>query len=412
MSPTSFCLKNFFDCAIITVSKEKGIKFFMTTFFTEVFDTPSPVAPLGLIVMEGARKMGEKVDTYLTNWYNRDLSNHHREFVQRDTFILKSSCPRFTSGDSKGIISDSVRGMDLYILCDVGNYSLEYELPGGTNHMSPDDHYADLKRLISAAGGKAERITVIMPILYGGRQHRRNSRESLDCAQMLQELYAMGVNEIVTFDAHDPRVQNAVPLMGFDNFFATYQILKALKNKFPEQKLDKDNFMIVSPDEGAMNRNIYYASVLGVDLGMFYKRRDYTTIVNGRNPIVSHDYIGTSVKGKDVFVADDIIATGDSMLKLCNHLKADGANKIFLNATFSLFTEGVDKFQKAYDDGLFTAVMSTNLTYVRPDVVEKEWFVQADLSKYIAYIVAYCNQNKSVADLLSCSDRINRLLGR
>ncbi len=384
----------------------------MTTFFTEVFDDPSPVAPLGLIVMEGAKEIGREIDEYLTSWYNRDLAHHHNEFVQKDTFILQSDCPRFTSGDGKGIIYESVRGMDLYILCDVGNYSIEYNLLGHTNHMSPDDHYADLKRIISACGGKAERITVVMPILYGGRQHRRNSRESLDCAQMLQELYDMGVSEIITFDAHDPRVQNAVPLMGFDNFFATYQIMKALKHRFPEQVIDKDNFMIVSPDEGAMNRNIYYASVLGVDLGMFYKRRDYTTIVNGRNPIVSHDYIGTSVKGKDVFVADDIIATGDSMLKLCRHLKDDGARRIYLNATFSLFTEGEDKFQKAYDEGLFTAVLSTNLTYVRPELREKEWFVLADLSKYISYIIAFCNQNKSVADLLSCSDRINRLLGR
>ena len=276
--------------------------------------------------------------------------------------------------------------------------------------MSPDDHYADLKRLISACGGKAERITVVMPMLYGGRQHRRNSRESLDCAQMLQELYGMGVKEVITFDAHDPRVQNAVPLMGFDNFFATYQILKALRHRFPDLKLDKDSFMIVSPDEGAMNRNIYYASVLGVDLGMFYKRRDYTTIINGRNPIVNHEYIGSSVKGKNVFVADDIIATGDSMLRLCRHLKSDGAKNIFLNATFALFTEGKEKFQTAYEEGLFTAVLSTNLTYVNPEVQATEWFIEADLSKYVSYIIAYCNQNKSVADLLSSSERINELL--
>lgn len=384
----------------------------MPTFFTEIFDEPSPVAPLGLIVMEGARELGKKIDSYLVNWYNRDLSKHNHDFVRRDTFIIDSHCPRFTTGDGKGMINDSVRGRDLYILTDVGNYSCKYNMYGNMNCMSPDDHYADLKRVISATGGKAERITVVMPILYGGRQHRRNARESLDCAQMLQELYAMGVKEVITFDAHDPRVQNAVPLMGFDNFFANYQILKALKHKYPDLQLNKDNFMLVSPDEGAMNRNIFYASVLGVDLGMFYKRRDYTTIVNGRNPIVAHEYIGSSVKGKSVFVADDIIATGDSMLRLCRHLKNDGAKDIFLNATFALFTEGLEKFQQAYEEGLFTAVLSTNLTYLNPKVKECEWFIEADLSKYVSYIIAYCNQNKSVADLLSSSDRINELLKR
>lgn len=384
----------------------------MPTFFTEVFDEPTAVAPLGLIVMEGARELGDKVDKYLVNWYNRDLGKHNSNFVKRDTFILQSSCPRFTTGDGKGMISDSVRGRDLYILADVGNYSIKYNMFGHDNCMSPDDHYADLKRLISAAGGKAVRITVVMPMLYGGRQHRRNSRESLDCAQMLQELYDMGVREVITFDAHDPRVQNAVPLMGFDNFFANYQILKALTQRFPDLQLDKDHFMLVSPDEGAMNRNIYYASVLGVDLGMFYKRRDYTTIVNGRNPIVAHEYIGSSVAGKNVFVADDIIATGDSMLRLCRDLKADGAKDIFLNATFGLFTEGIAKFQKAYEEGLFTAVLSTNLTYVNPELKNTEWFIEADVSKYLSGIIAYCNQNKSVAGLLSSSDRIAELLKR
>ena len=382
----------------------------MPTFFTEVFDDPTPVAPLGLIVMEGAEELGKKVDNYLVNWYNRDLSKRNEKFVKKDTFILQTNCPRFTTGDGKGMINDSVRGRDLYILTDVGNYSVKYNMFGNLNCMSPDDHYADLKRIISAAGGKAERITVVMPMLYGGRQHRRNSRESLDCAQMLQELYGMGVKEVVTFDAHDPRVQNAVPLMGFDNFYATYQILKALMDKFPHLELNKENFMIVSPDEGAMNRNIYYASVLGVDLGMFYKRRDYTTIVNGRNPIVAHEYIGSSVEGKNVFVADDIIATGDSMLRLCRHLKADGAKEIFLNATFALFTEGKEKFQKAYEEGLFTAVLSTNLTYINPEVQACEWFVEADLSKYVSYIIAFCNQNKSVAGLLSSSEKVNALL--
>lgn len=384
----------------------------MPTFFNEVFEEPTAVAPLGLIVLEGAKELGKQVDNYLVNWYNRDLSKHNHDFTRKDTFILRSDCPRFTTGDGKGMIYESVRGRDLYILVDVGNYNSKYNMLGNLNCMSPDDHYADLKRIISATGGKAERITVIMPMLYGGRQHRRNARESLDCAQMLQELYSMGVQEVVTFDAHDPRVQNAVPLMGFDNFFPTYQILKALRNRYPDLVIDKDNFMIVSPDEGAMNRNIYYASVLGTDLGMFYKRRDYTTVVNGRNPIVSHEYIGTSVKDKVVFVADDIIATGDSMLRLCRHLKDDGAKAIFLNATFAIFTEGEKKFQDAYEEGLFEAVLSTNLTYIRPEIRESSWFIEADLSKYVSYIIAYCNQNKSVADLLTSSDKISELLKR
>ncbi|MBO5304184.1 MAG: ribose-phosphate pyrophosphokinase, partial [Clostridia bacterium] len=367
---------------------------------------------LGVIVLDGAKSFGGLVDNYLVNWYNRDLSKGNEKFKKKETFILDTSFPRFTTGDGKGTINDSVRGLDLYIIVDVGNYNCTYNMLGYPNRMSPDDHYADLKRVIGAIGGKAARITVVMPILYGGRQHRRSSRESLDCAQMLQELYAMGVSEIITFDAHDPRVQNAVPLMGFDNFFPNYQILKSMRARFPELNFDKDNFMVVSPDEGAMNRNIFYASVLGVDLGMFYKRRDYKTIINGRNPIVSHDYIGTSVKGKTVLVVDDIIATGDSMLRLCKHLKDDGAEKIFLNATFAIFTEGKEKFQKAYEEGLFNAVLSTNLTYTAPEVRTSEWFVEADLSKYVAYIIAYCNQNKSVEYLLNSADRIHDLMQR
>lgn len=383
----------------------------MPTFFSAVFDDASPVAPLGLVVLRGAETLGKLVDDYLVNWYNRDVGNRNPRF-KKDTFIIKSQCPRFTTGDGKGIIEESVRGYDLYILADVGNYNVKYNLYGQENSMSPDDHFADLKRVISAAGGKPERITVVMPILYGGRQHRRNSRESLDCAQMLQELFAMGVKDIITFDAHDPRVQNAVPLMGFDNFFATYQILKALVAHYPDVHLVKDNFMVVSPDEGAMNRNIFYASVLGVDLGMFYKRRDYANIVNGRNPIVAHEYIGTDVEGKDIFVADDIIATGDSVLRLCRELREKGAKNIFLMATYALFTEGTEKFDAAYEEGLFTAVISTNLTFCREEVKQKKWFIEADLSKYIAYIISACNQNKSVSPLLNSADRIHELLGR
>ncbi len=383
----------------------------MPTFFTEVFEDASPVAPLGLIVLKGAEELGKKIDNYLVEWYNRDVGNKNPKFKKK-SFIIENHCPRFTTGDAKGMIEDSVRGFDIYILVDVGNYNCTYPMFGRTNCMSPDDHYADLKRIISAAGGKAERITVIMPLLYGGRQHRRNSRESLDGAQMLQELYSMGVKDIITFDAHDPRIQNSVPLMGFDNFFPTYQIMKALLLQYPNLELDDKHFMIVSPDEGAMNRNIYYASILGVDLGMFYKRRDYTTVVNGRNPIVAHEYIGTSVKGKDILVADDIIATGDSVLRLCRELKEKGCGKIFLTATYGLFTEGYEKFDKAYEEGLFTSVISTNLTYNTPELLGKTWFISADLSKFISYIISSCNQNKSVSPLLNSADRIHELLGK
>lgn len=383
----------------------------MPTFFTQVFEDASPVAPLGLVVLKGAEELGKLIDEYLVGWYNRDVGNMNPKF-KKDTFIIKSHCPRFTTGDGKAIIEESVRGYDIYVLVDVGNFCVKYNLYGRENNMSPDDHFADLKRVISACGGKPERITVIMPILYGGRQHRRNSRESLDCAQMLQELFSMGVKDIITFDAHDPRVQNAVPLMGFDNFFPTYQILKAIKANFSDVSFEKDNFMVVSPDEGAMNRNIFYASVLGVDLGMFYKRRDYANIVNGRNPIVAHEYIGTDVRDKDIFVADDIIATGDSVLRLCRELKEKGCRNIFLMATYALFTEGTEKFDAAYEEGLFTAVISTNLTFCREDIMSKKWFVSADLSKYIAYIISACNQNKSVSPLLNSADRIHELLGR
>lgn len=383
----------------------------MPTFFNQVFEDAQPVAPLGLLVLEGAKDLGDKIDKFLVEWYNRDIGKKLAKF-HRNTFIIKSSCPRFTTGDAKGLIEDSVRGADIYVLVDVGNYSIKYDMFGQSNSMSPDDHYADLKRIISAVGGKAARITVIMPTLYGGRQHRRNTRESLDCAQMLQELYNMGVTGVITFDAHDPRVQNAVPLMGFDNFFPTYQVTKELVKAFPGLKLDKDNFMVVSPDEGAMKRNIFYTSVLGVNLGMFYKRRDYTTVVSGRNPIVAHEYIGTDVTGKNILVADDIIATGDSVLRLCRDLKEKGCKDIFLTATYALFTEGLGKFDEANKEGLFTAVLGTNLTYTNEDLNDRPWYISADLSKFIAYIISSCNQNKSVSPLLNSADRIHELLGR
>ncbi|MDR3185395.1 MAG: ribose-phosphate pyrophosphokinase [Christensenellaceae bacterium] len=383
----------------------------MPTFFKTVFENASPVAPLGLIVLKGAEKLGKLIDSYLVTWYNNDVGDKSKR-PRRNTFIIEAQCPRFSTGDGKGIIEESVRGYDIYILVDVGNYSLKYDFYGQMNAMSPDDHYADLKRIISAAGGKAERLTVIMPILYGGRQHRRNNRESLDCAQMLQELSSMGVRDLITFDAHDPRVQNAVPLMGFDNFFPTYQMLKALVANFPDVKIETDSFMIVSPDEGAMNRNIFYASVLGVDLGMFYKRRDYANVIDGRNPIVAHEFIGQNVKGKDILVADDIIATGESILHLCGVLKKRGARNIFIIATYALFTKGTEVFDKAYLKKQFSAVISTNLSYTKDDLNGKKWFVAADLSKYIAYIISSCNQNKSVSPLLNSADRIHELIGR
>ena len=379
----------------------------MTPFSENIFQEEFYTSPMGIIALDGATELAAKIDKYLVAWANKKSDG-----VKRETFIIDSAYPRFTTGDGKAIINETVRGKDLYIIADVGNHGCTYNMYGKEHCMSPDEHFADLKRVISAAGGKPSRITVIMPILYGGRQHRRNSRESLDCAMMLQELESMGVRDIITFDAHDPRVQNSVPLMGFDNFFPTYQILKAMHKRFPDVQLDKDHLMVVSPDEGAMARNIYYASVLGLDLGMFYKRRDYANIVNGRNPIVAHEYIGSSVMGMDIFVADDIIATGDSVLKLARELKEKGANNIFFAATFALFTEGVDKFQKAYEDGLFTAVLSTNLTYRIPELKKCEWFIVADLSKYIAYIISACNSNQSVSSLLEPHSKINELLGR
>lgn len=382
----------------------------MAPFFDSAFDFNIVTPNLGIIALEGARELGEKVDKYLVEWYNGEIERSGAKKSKQKTFLIENECPRFTTGDGKGYIKETVRGKDLYLVVDVGNYSCRYNMFGSDVGMSPDDHFCDLKRIISAVAGKAASITVVMPLLYGGRQHRRNTRESLDCAMMLHELSHMGVSDLITFDAHDPRVQNATPLMGFDNFYPTYQILKALTRNFPDIEIDKNNFMIVSPDEGAMIRNIYYASVMGLDLGMFYKRRDYSCIVNGRNPIIAHEYLGSSVMGMDVFVADDIIATGDSSLKLAYNLKERGANRIFLNATYALFTEGVDKFQKAYEDGYLTAVLSTNLTYRRPELKSASWFIEADMSKFIAYIISACNQKRSLSELLDPHDKIKDLI--
>jgi len=370
----------------------------MTPDFSVFGETPS--APIALIATPGAEELATLIDKRLIKLFNE---SHLGKKLQKDTFLLKTDCPRFTNGDAKGLIYETVRGKDLYFICDPGNHGVKYTMMGMEVPLTPDEHFANLKRLICACTGKAQRMTVIMPMLYGGRQHRRNARESLDCAMMLQELEMMGVNDIITFDAHDPRVQNAVPRMGFDNYFAHYQILKSLVRKFPDIKLNKNNIMVISPDEGAMTRNVFYASVLGLDLGMFYKRRDYSTIVNGRNPIVAHEYIGSPVLGMDVFVADDMIATGDSILKLAKEIKEKGAERVFLAATFSLFTEGVDKFNKAYEDGVFDAVLSTNLTYRIPELKQCPWFVEADISKYISFIIAAANFNESVSNLLDPS---------
>lgn len=361
------------------------------------------VAPLGLIPLDGARELGDKINEHLVRWAKEAGRN-------QDNFIVESECPRFSSGDGKGLIKSTVRGDDLYFIVDVGNYACTYNMFGRQNCMSPDDHFQDLKRLIQAASGKAHRINVIMPMLYGGRQHRRSYRESLDCAVMLQELEAMGVSNVVTFDAHDPRVQNAVPLMGFDNVMPTYQVLKALFRNVPDISLTRDHFMIVSPDEGAMNRNMYYASVLGVDLGMFYKRRDYSRIINGRNPIVAHEYLGSSVEGKDVFIADDIISSGESMLDIAYALKKQNAGRIFAYATYAIFTNGLETFDKAYKEGVISGVLGSNLTYRSPELRKREWFFEVDVSKYIAYFIAALNHDISVSTIIDPHQKIEQLL--
>lgn len=369
----------------------------------EFFNFENRVAELGLIAAPGAEELTKKIDHHLIQWAKE-------AGVEMETFIIESECPRFSSGDGKGLIRSSIRGDDLFIVADVGNYSLRYKMFGHENMMSPDDHFQNIKRLIQAASGKAHRISLIMPMLYGSRQHRRSYRESLDCAFALQELQTMGVSNIITFDAHDPRMQNAVPLMGLDNVMPTYQVIKALLRDIPNLSFDRDHFMVISPDEGAMNRNMYYASVLGVNLGMFYKRRDYSRIVNGRNPIVAHEYLGESVEGKDIFVADDIISSGESMLDIAVALKEKGAKRIFANATYAIFTNGVEAFDKAYEDGLLAGVFGTNLTYRRPELLNREWFHEVDCSKYIAYFISALNHDMSISAVIDPHERINTLL--
>ena len=363
------------------------------------------VADLRLIACPGAEELTNLIDKHLVRWASE-------AGYQTNSFIIESACPRFQSGDAKGLVKESVRGDDIFIVVDPGNYSVTYKLFNYENHLSPDDHFANLKRLIQAVAGKAHRVSVIMPSLYGGRQHRRVSRESLDCAFALQQLRDVGVKNIITFDAHDPRVMNAVPTMSFDNVMPTYQVLKCLLHHVPDVSFHKDNFMIVSPDEGAMNRNMYYSSVLGCNLGMFYKRRDYSRIVNGRNPIVAHEYLGESVEGKDVFIADDIIASGESMLDIAYELKMRGARNIFTCCTFPLFTAGLEKFDKAYNDGIIKAVLGTNLTYRKPELLEREWYYDVDVSKYTAYFIAAINHDKSVSSIIDPMTKIRTLLDK
>ncbi|MBQ8619431.1 MAG: ribose-phosphate pyrophosphokinase [Clostridia bacterium] len=372
-----------------------------------------PVAPLGVIAMRGCEEMGKAVNAYLTKWQvdnSTDEMLHSFYGSEANGFLIRTNCPRFGTGEGKGMLLDSVRGYDLYIICDVGAYQCTYKMYGKEIPMTPDEHYADLKRLIAAASGKAKRINVIMPMLYEGRQHRRTARESMDCALMLQELVAMGVENIITFDAHDPRVQNAIPLNGFESIMPTYQMLKAMTHTYDDLKMDKDHMMVVSPDEGAIGRNIYYSSAMGVDLGMFYKRRDYTRVVNGRNPIIAHEYMGDSVEGKDVFVADDIIASGDSILDLAYNLKKRGAKRVFAGATFAFFTSGLDAFNKAYEEGVIDHVFATNLTYASPEMLAAPWFTQADMSKYMAFVIATLNHDQSLSHLLDPWKRIEKLL--
>ena len=370
-----------------------------------------PVGRLGIISPYSCAELGAKVDNYLVTWRKK----RHNEGVlyegyDRDTYLIASDLPRFGSGEAKGELTESVRGDDLYIMVDVCNYNMTYTMNGLKNHMSPDDHYQDLKRVIAAVGGKGRRINVIMPFLYESRQHKRTGRESLDCAMALRELVDMGVENIITFDAHDPRVQNAIPLKGFETVQPTYQFIKHLLKNEKDLQIDSDHMMVISPDEGGMGRAIYVANVLGLDMGMFYKRRDYTKIVNGRNPIVAHEFLGTDVTGKDLIIIDDMISSGESVLEVASELKRRKANRIFIFSTFGLFTNGLEKFDKAYEEGYITRVLTTNLVYQTPELLEKPYYISCDMSKYIAYIIDTLNHDASISNLLDPSDRIQKRL--
>ena len=375
-----------------------------------------PDGALGLIPLKSCEELGARVDQYLVGWREKREHAHKNEAAfkgyHRDSYIISTSVPRFGTGEAKGVINESVRGYDLYLMVDVTNYSLTYSVSGHENHMSPDDHYADLKRIIAAVGGKARRITAIIPFLYESRQHKRTARESLDCALALQELTAMGVDNIITFDAHDPRVQNAIPLKGFETVQPAYQFIKGILKSCDDLKLDNDHLMIISPDEGGTNRAVYLANVLGVDMGMFYKRRDYSKIVDGRNPIVAHEFLGTSVERKDVIIIDDMISSGESMIDVATELKKRNANRIFVVSTFGLFTNGLERFDKAVADGTIYKVVTTNLTYQTPELLSRPYYINCDMSKYIAYIIDTLNHDSSISDLLNPYDRIQKLVSK
>ena len=375
-----------------------------------------PVGSLGVIALDGCRELAERVDDYLIGW-REDRENEHKNSLvfsgyMRDSYLLDVSLPRFGSGEAKGMINESVRGMDLYLLVDVCNYSVTYNMFGEENHMSPDDHYQNLKRIIAAVGGKARRITVIMPFLYESRQHKRSARESLDCAIALQELAKMGVDNIITFDAHDPRVMNSIPLKGFETVQASYQFIKGLLTNIKDLSIEPEHMMIVSPDEGGMSRAIYMANVLGLDMGMFYKRRDYTRVVDGRNPIVAHEFLGSDVSGKDILVLDDMIASGESVIEVAGELKKRNAGRIFVAATFGLFSLGMEPFDKAVEEGSITGVLTTNLVYQPEELLQRPWYISCDMSKYLAYIIDTLNHDSSISDLLSPNNRIQSLVNR
>lgn len=382
----------------------------------KVLEQALPVAPLKIAALEGCRELGQKVNDYIVS-FRRDTSVETLDSplysnYQLDNYLIECRCPRFGSGEAKGMLKETVRGKDLFVMVDVCNYSLTYSVNGHENHMSPDDHYQDLKRIISAANGKAHRVNVLMPFLYESRQHKRTRRESLDCAMALEELVDMGVSNILTFDAHDPRVQNAIPLIGFDNFNPPYQFMKALLRAEPALRIDKEHLMIVSPDEGAMHRAVYFSNVLGVEMGMFYKRRDYSTIVNGKNPIVAHEFLGSDVRGKDLIVVDDMISSGESMLDVARQLKERGAARVFVCATFGLFTNGMQIFDDYYEKGYIDRLITTNLTYLPPETLSRPYFAAADMSKFIALIIDSMNHDISIKAVLDPTQRIHALLER
>ena len=381
---------------------------------TDLLEKAMPIAPIRIAALAGCRELAEEVDQKLVKFRKDMVFKKQSSLIPQgfceDSFLIECECPRFGTGEGKGYIKESVRGADLFVMVDITNFSLTYQVCGKENHMSPDDHFQDLKRIISAATGKAHRINVVMPFLYEGRQHRRTKRESLDCALALKELSNMGVSNFITFDAHDPRVMNAIPLNGFDNFFPTYQFLKALVRSVPNLKLDNDHLMIISPDEGAMSRAVYFSNILGVDMGMFYKRRDYSTIVNGKNPIVAHEFLGDSVEGKDVVIIDDMISSGGSMLDVAKQLKGRNANRVFICTTYGLFTDGLDKFDEYFEKGLIDRVITTNLNYRIPELLKREYYVEANMSKYLASIINIINHDVSVEKVRSSNEKIMNLL--